>query len=146
MTHAEMEGPQIPGDLRQRIQRTVDDMREEGADFQPVGGAAPAAPKPRRWWLGILALLIVAELFVIGVAARMEGDDVVAVMPPSPCERSLRNVEAALEAFRADEGRLPGTLELLVPKHLAAVPKPGGSAIEYDGQGSGYVLRCAGAS
>lgn len=145
MTPSETEGTPFPGDLRQRIQQTVDDMHAEGADFQADGAVAPVARKRLHAWLGILAALIAVELAVIGVAARMEGGDTTALpAAASPCERSLRSVEAALEAFRAEEGRLPGTLQLLVPKHLAAIPKAGGTSVEYEGQGSGYVLRCAG--
>ena len=133
---------EMPQDLRQRIEQTVVQLREQGADFQTDAATAAAAPKRSTAWIAALVILMVAEIGVIALAGRMDGESAPVAREKTPCEQTLANVESALAAFRAEEGRLPGTLELLVPKYLPAIPKVGGHAVEYEGQGEGYVLHC----
>src|SRR5262245_37093036 len=66
--------------------------------------------------------------------------------PTRRAREIMIQVARAIEAFRARERRAPVTLDELVPRHLAAVPKdPWDRALEYEPHGRGYDLRCRGA-
>ena len=66
--------------------------------------------------------------------------------PTRRAREIMIQVARAIESFRARERRVPGTLDELVPRHLAAVPQdPWERALEYEPHGRGYGLRCRGA-
>lgn len=137
-----------PEGLRQqhlrRIEETVQEMREQGEDFEVPTNVTPSPKRRSRIWIGALGLAVFAEVAVLGVVAHLESD----VAPPllvaqTPCSTAVDNIETALSRFREVEGRVPGTLALLVPTYLPAIPQPAKATIDYHSHGEGYVLRCA---
>jgi hypothetical protein len=131
-------------DHLRRMEKTVQEMREQGDDFEAPTDGAPAPRRNSRIWIGALALAVFAEVAVLGVVSRMESNDAAPVaVAQTPCAIAVDNIEAALTRFRQVEGRVPGTLALLVPGYLPAIPKPAKATIDYQSQGEGYVLRCA---
>jgi hypothetical protein len=136
--------PEISGgEIRRRVSEVIQELREQGADRPPLVAAPPSRRRPRMLPLA-LTLVVAAEIAVIVVVGRMDLDHpVVAATPPSPCAKVLAPIETGLERYRAEVGSLPGTLEILVPKYLESLPRPGGTAIlRYEARGFGYVLRC----
>ena len=66
--------------------------------------------------------------------------------PTRRAREIMIQVARAIESFRARERRVPSTLDELVPRHLAEVPRdPWDHALVYEPRARGYGLRCRGA-
>lgn len=130
-------------DHLRRIEETVQQLRDEGADLPEVDLGLPPKRGRSRLWIGLLSLVVVAELAGMAVVSRLEDHPPAVPVPLTPCEQALETIETALTSFHTAESRLPGTLAALVPTYLPAIPKPGAAPIEYETQGEGYFLRCA---
>lgn len=130
-------------EIRRRMDDTIQELYENGPD-QPLPGAVAEPPRPRRSRMVIaaLALVIGAELAVIGVVSRIEKLEAPPIVSQTPCDNALAAIETGLAQYRAAYGSLPGTLEQLVPDHLAAIPRTTGASVQYQPQGEGFVLSC----
>jgi hypothetical protein len=67
-----------------------------------------------------------------------------AIPAEAPCDRVTDQLIEALTAYRQANGRLPATLERLVPAHLQALPvsPETGRPLEYVPSGEGFRISC----